>query len=159
MNTEQLQNEDVKFLGLPQPDQIGFVVKDLQKAMQLYAPLFGPFHCPEFGSGAASYKGGERTPFELKFAFGKIGHIEIELIEYISGDTPHRDFLAARHEGMHHLRFRVDNLDEWLAKVGEIGYETVWIELMSDEIGYAYCEREGDPLVLEFLQYTVGNPI
>ena len=48
---------------LPQPDQIGFVVKDLARAIELYDPLFGPFTVPDFGPQTASYRGVEPTPF------------------------------------------------------------------------------------------------
>ncbi len=137
---------------LPQPDQIGFVVKDLNRAIALYEPLFGPFTVPDFSGQTASYRGAEPTPFELKFAFGRAGDIEIELIEWIEGATPHRDFIQRGGEGMHHLRYRIDDLDVWLGRVRGLGYEEVWSARPAPGIGYAYCERAGDPLVLEFLQ-------
>lgn len=137
---------------LPPPDQIGFVVKDLARAIELYDPLFGPFTVPDFGSQSASYRGGEPTPYQLKFAFGSANGLEIELIEWVEGDTPHRDFIKQGGEGMHHIRYRIDDLDLWLGRAGAIGYEVVWSARLSPEIGYAYCERAGDPLVIEFLQ-------
>lgn len=145
-------------LGLPAPDQIGFVVKDLDKAIALYDPLFGPFHKVDHGEQAASYRGGPRTDYALKFAFGRIGELEIELIEWVSGDTPHRDFLEQGHEGMHHIRFRVDHVDFWQDKLASVGFETVWFDRLSPEIAYAYLERKGDPLVLELLEFRGGNP-
>ena len=151
--------EDLKNLGLPKPDQVGFVVKDLERAIEQYDPLFGPFRKTDYGPQKASYKGGERTDYDLKFAFGQIGGMEIELSEYVSGDTPHRDFLAKGGEGMHHLRFRVDKADPWIEKLNSIGYEVVWTDRVSPEIAFAYCERAGDPLVLELLEYpATGDP-
>ena len=37
-----------ELLGLPPCDQVGFVVRDLERAMALYAPLFGRWtpSCP-----------------------------------------------------------------------------------------------------------------
>lgn len=145
-------------LGLPAPDQIGFVVRDLDRAMALYEPLFGPLNKVDFGDQAASYRGGPRTQYKLRFAFGRIGGLEIELIEWISGDTPHRDFLEQGHEGMHHIRFRVDDLAFWQDRLMSVGFETVWFDRLSPETAYAYLERKGDPLVLELLEFRSGNP-
>ena len=144
------------FPDLPQPDQIGFVVKDLGRAIALYDPLFGPFTQPDFGPQSASYRGAEPTPYQLKYAFGSANGLEIELIEWIEGDTPHRDFIERGGEGMHHIRYRIEDLDLWLGRVAALGYEAVWTARISSEIGYAYCERAGDPLVVEFLQLPHG---
>lgn len=144
------------FSDLPQPDQIGFVVKDLERAMELYNPLFGPFTVPDFGHQTASYRGAEPTPYQLKYAFGSANGLEVELTQWVEGDTPHRDFIERGGEGMHHIRYRIEDLDLWLRRVAALGYEPVWMARISPEIGYAYCERAGDPLVLEFLQLPNG---
>ena len=39
-----------------------------------------------------------------------------------------------------------------------MGFETVWFDRLSPDIAYAYLEREGDPLVLELLQFRNGEP-
>ena len=152
INLETIAQE-VEDLGLPQPDQIGFVVANMDEAMKLYGPIFGPLKRTDYGPQTASYHGGAPSAYELNFAFGRAGDLEIELIEWVSGDTPHRDFLKRGGEGMHHLRYRIDSLDRWIAKVEQIGYRVTWTARFSPEVGFAYCEREGDPLVLEFLQY------
>ena len=139
-------------LGLVEPDQIGFVVKDMEAAIKWYEPLFGPFNRTDFGDQLASYRGAEPTPYVLDFAFGQAGNLEIELIQWISGDTPHRDFIQGGREGMHHLRYRVSDLAEWTDKLKGVGYDVVWSAQVSDDVGYAYCERPGDPLLIELLQ-------
>ena len=49
---------DLKHLDLPQPDQIGFVVRDLDEAIALDDPAFGPFHKTDFGVQQAQDRGG-----------------------------------------------------------------------------------------------------
>lgn len=145
-------------LGLPAADQIGFVVRDMDAAMAMYDPLFGPFKEVDFGDQAASYHGGPRSEYALRYAFGRLGDLEIELIQWVSGDTPHRDFIEQGHEGMHHLRFRIDDIEYWQEKLGSVGFEAVWFDRISPDVAYAYLEREGDPLVLELLQFRNGQP-
>jgi len=142
-------------LGLDKIVQIGFVVRDIDEAIERYNPLFGPFKKtpPEFAIQYASYKGAPRSPYELKVAFGHSGDLEIELIQWVAGDTPHRDFIDQGREGMHHVQFRVDDCDAWVAKLNAAGYETVWFDRLRPDIAYAYMERPGDPLIVEFLEY------
>ena len=43
--------------GLPPCDQVGVVVRDLERAMAMYAPLFGPFTTMDGSVQQASYRG------------------------------------------------------------------------------------------------------
>jgi hypothetical protein len=138
-------------LGLPPIDQVGFVVKSLAEAERRYAPLFGPFTRMNGSVSGATYRGQERD-VELQLLFGRSGDLEIEFIEWRSGDSPHREFIEAGREGLHHLRHRVEDTDAWIAKLGTVGYRPIWYKQFSPEIVFAYLEREGDPLIIELLQ-------
>lgn len=152
-------NAALDAIGLPSFDQIGFVVRDLEDAMARYAPLFGEMWRTDYGPQMARFRGGPRSEYRIHFAFARVNGIEIELIQWISGETPHREFIEAGREGMHHLRFRIDDLAYWIAKLGTLGYENIWSEDIEPGIGFAYLERPGDPLLIELLQYTVtGDP-
>ena len=47
------------------------------------------------------------------------GPLQLELIEPVEGDAPHKWFLEEKGEGIQHLGFIVDNCDEWLAYLKE----------------------------------------
>jgi methylmalonyl-CoA/ethylmalonyl-CoA epimerase len=145
-----------KSLGLPQVAQIGFVVRHLEAAIKLYEPLFGPFRCMDGSVQAAEYRG-RIADAELKLAFGWSGDVEIELIEWVSGDSPHREFIESGREGMHHLHFRVDDCDGWIEKMKAPGYQPIWYKCFSTDIKFTYMERPNDPLIVEFLQMP-GKP-
>ena len=112
-------------LGLPPMDQVGFVYRDLEAAIASYDSLFGPFQVHEYGSFEYDYRG-SREACELRIAFGRSGDIEIELIQWVSGGCPHKEFLDQGREGMHHLRFQVENLEKMVAKASQAGYQPVW---------------------------------
>ena len=139
-------------LGLPPVYQVGFVVRDLDAALAKYEPLFGPFMLQDYGVQSAVYRG-RPCDYVLKTAFGRSGNLEIELIGWVSGECPQREFLEQGREGMHHLQFRVDDVDAWITKVRAVGYEPIWYSRLSPEIAYAYLERTDDPLIIEFLQF------
>jgi methylmalonyl-CoA/ethylmalonyl-CoA epimerase len=138
-------------LKLPPIDQVGFVVRDMDAALKLYEPLFGPFSTMDSGEFEYDYRG-EKDVSSLKLAFGRSGEVEIELIQWVSGRTPHKEFIDAGREGMHHLRFRVDNLDEKLVEAQAFGYHSIWQTRYGEGLAVAYLEREGDPLLLEFFE-------
>ena len=98
-----------------------------------------------------NYRGREEKS-EIKLAFGNSGDVEIELIEWVSGWTPHREFREAGREGMHHLRFIVETLEDKVAEAETLGYENIWSKRFGKGLAVSYLEREGDPLVIEFFE-------
>ncbi len=146
-----MSSDLAKAITLPAADQVGFVVRDMDAALALYAPLFGEFTQMEAPVPDADFRG-EKADCVLKIAFAKSGELEIELIQWVSGPCPHQEFLESGREGMHHLRFRVDNVDTKAAEAAALGYVPIWLKRMSPEIAWVYLERPGDPLIIEFLQ-------
>lgn len=140
-----------KRLNLSPVEQVGFVYKDLDAAIALYEPLFGPFEVQKFGPLEWEYRGRPEES-EIYMAMGKSGDIEIELIQWVSGETPHKEFIDAGCEGMHHLRFAVDNLEEKLREAAEFGYAVIWKKHFAEGVAAAYLEREGDPLLIELFE-------
>ncbi len=138
-------------LGLPPIDQVGFVVKSLAQAEQRYGALFGPWTRMDGSVEAATYRG-RVCDANLELLFGHSGDLEIEFIEWKGGESPHREFIEAGREGMHHLRYRVDDTNGWIEKAAAIGYHSIWYKQFSEDIVFSYLEREGDPLLIEFLK-------
>ena len=138
-------------LGLPPIDQVGFVVKSIDEAEQRYAAMFGPWTRIDGSVQGANFRG-RTADVKLEILFGHSGELEMEFIEWQSGESPHSEFIQQGREGMHHLRYRVDDTDRWIEKVAAVGYEPIWYKKFSDEIVFAYLERKNDPLLIEFLQ-------
>jgi len=144
--------EDIRtHLGLPDLDQVGFVVRDLEQALALYEPLFGPFTTMDPGPMTYDYRGAQEE-CNMRLAFGRSGDVEIELIEWVSGGCPHKEFLDAGREGMHHLRFIVEDIGPAVAGATALGYENIWSKRYREGLAVAYMERAGDPLLIEFLE-------
>lgn len=149
-------SEDVRAaLDLPQCDQVGFVVRDMAKSLALYEPLFGPFTSMDPGPMTYNYRG-QQEECEMRLAFGNSGAVEIELIEWVSGGCPHKEFLDAGREGMQHLRFIVDDLEVKVAQAQALGYESIWGTRYAPGLAVAYLERAGDPLIIEFFENHHG---
>lgn len=149
-------NTDVpKELNLPPVNQVGFVVRNLEKAIAIYTPLFGEFAVMDAPDMEWDYRGRPEVS-SLKLAFANSGEVEIELIEWVSGETPHKEFLEAGREGMHHLRFLVDNVEEKVNQAEAAGYQQIWYKRFGEGLAASYLERDGDPLILEFFENKHG---
>ena len=99
-------------IALPQKLHIGVVVKDMDRTIQRLTSTFGigPWDIKERRYPEEQVVVG-KGPFSYRVAFADLGPIELELIEVLEGSTIHADFLNARGEGIHHIGFRVKDLE------------------------------------------------
>jgi len=139
-----------QLMDLPPADQVGFVVPDMEAALKLYEPMFGEFVQMETPLQGAVLRG-QSEDCELRLAFAKSGNLEIELIQPLSGKSPHQEFVDAGGNGMHHLRFRVADHDAMVAKAQACGWEQTWCARMGEDIAFSYLSRPEDTLFIEFL--------
>jgi catechol 2,3-dioxygenase-like lactoylglutathione lyase family enzyme len=138
-------------LELPRIDQVGYVVRDLDATLARYEPLYGPFTRLDTPLTGVWYRG-TPTDVHLRLAFGHSGDIEMEFIQPMSGASPHTEFLAAGREGIHHVRYRVDDARATIAAFATIGFAPIWLHDLGHAI-FAYLEHESrDGVVVEVLQ-------
>jgi len=90
-------------------DHIGIAVKDLEAALKLYEEVLG---LKSVGTEVVEEQ-------KVKVAFLPTGDSEVELLESTSPDGPIAKFIAKNGEGIQHIAFRVDNLEQKLAELKE----------------------------------------
>lgn len=96
-------------------DHLGVAVKDLESALNFYTEHLG-----------LCCKGEEVVPEQkVKVAFLPIGETSVELLEATGPDSPVAKFIEAKGEGVHHIAFRVDNLEEALAELKAKGVRLI----------------------------------
>ena len=93
---------------------IGVAVDDVEASLSFYRDVLGltPHHGPETRDGA--------TIVSLPF-----GESEVELLEPLSPDGPIARFIAKRGPGIHHVCYRVDDLDLALERCRQGGYQLI----------------------------------
>ncbi|MBS3772363.1 MAG: VOC family protein [Bacteroidales bacterium] len=122
------QKED-RSLNTQVVTQIGLVVEDIEKTSKAYADLFGietpqVSETDEYSKTNAHYKG-EPTNARAKLAFIRLENITIEIIEPIGGPSTWQEFLDKHGEGVHHIAFQVEDMDETIAMLETKGGELV----------------------------------
>ncbi len=146
-------------LGRVAIGQIGLVVKDLEVAMKGYWQTAGVGPWSVYTTSApplSCFYHGHPANYKVRLAMARSGPVQIELIEYIEGDTIHRDFLASGREGVEHVGIYVPDLDEALKPYQDMG---IGILQRADGMGvkrdgrYAYLDTESIlGTILELIQ-------
>jgi hypothetical protein len=55
----------------------------------------------------------------------QVGPITLELIQPLTGPSPHEEFLAQHGEGLHHLGIYVEDAEKHAEEMRELGYEEI----------------------------------
>jgi methylmalonyl-CoA/ethylmalonyl-CoA epimerase len=137
-------------------DQVCLVVKDLQKTIEHYWNDFGigPWKIFLFEEPLLREMTIKGKPAKYRILIGmcKMENIFFEVIQPLSGDTTYQEFLEEKGEGLHHLGFIVDRLDEEMKKFERSGLETVQTGRFQGG-GFAYFDtREKFGTVLELIE-------
>lgn len=111
---------------LAPPIHIGIAVRDLKGAMDFCSKTLGisPLDVMDIKVPKMMFKG-RLVSGVVRNAAYRWGSLHIDLIKAVSGDYPTERFLQESGEGMHHLSFAVDDLDEWLKTLSEKGLNLV----------------------------------
>jgi len=96
-------------------DHIGIAVKDLGQTIKLYKEAFGLEPSLVYES--------EYT--KAKIAFFTIGETRIELIQPINPESVVGKFLEKKGEGIHHLSFKVRDVDHSLGELETKGIQLI----------------------------------
>lgn len=146
--------QESKPFKLPPVHQLGFVVRDIERTSRQYQTFFGtgPFSkVIDVNMDGALLRG---TPVKTKIrvAFVQSGAVQLELIQPVEGSNVYTEFLEAKGEGIHHLGYRVDDIEVAKAEFRRLGKEPVFQRDMGMmEFAY-YDTAEAGGLMLEFLQ-------
>ena len=93
-------------------EHLGIAVKDLESANILFEKLLGTPH----------YKIEEVPTEGVRTSFFKSGPNKIELLEATTEDGPIAKFLSKKGEGVHHVAFAVDNIEEEISRLKKEGF-------------------------------------
>jgi methylmalonyl-CoA/ethylmalonyl-CoA epimerase len=105
--------------------QIGIVVRNLRRSTELLSTIFGlgPFHFIEWPNRPDSkyWLRGTEKKVKICQAFVQAGSLELELIQPLEGESAYQEFLETRGEGIHHVLFETEDIDEALERLARHG--------------------------------------
>jgi len=129
---EKESSARVTVTGIP---QVGIVVRDIDSTVEAFWRILGigpwTIYAWEPPTVYGRKYSGKPASAREKTAKTMVGELELELVQAVEGDSTYRDFIADRGEGLHHLKFLVDDVDE----VADILTEQGFASLQSGRFG------------------------
>ena len=96
-------------------EHIGIAVKNLNNSNDLFKKLFGKDH----------YKVEAVASEGVSTSFFMIGETKIELLEATNENSAIAKFIEKKGEGIHHIAYEVDNLEEEMIRLKKEGFELI----------------------------------
>jgi len=96
-------------------EHIGIAVRNLEESNALFTRLLGT---PPYKTETVEREG-VRTSFFL------VGNVKIELLEATRPDSAIATFIEKRGEGIHHLAFDVDNVQQKITDFSAVGFKVL----------------------------------
>ena len=140
---KEMSNEEILNLGNVKIDQLGFVFKDIEKKAKIMEELYG---MPKFAilpprDITGEYRGKESN-YRMKVAVSTCFGVQMELIQWIEGNTIHKEFIDSGREGLHHISIYVDDLAAFIKRMEEKGINKSQEGYVGKKIHYAYFDTE-----------------
>lgn len=115
--------------GMGKLVQIGIIVRDVEKTAETYEKIMGMERTVTVPPGDMDmtnwrYRGKPMDAITKNIAF-RLGNIELEFIQPMSGESEWMDFLEKNGEGIHHIAFSVKNIKEKAEMLEKEGYEVI----------------------------------
>lgn len=96
-------------------DHIGIAVSNLDEALKLYTEVLG---LEVHGTEVVEEQ-------KVRVAFLPLGDTEVELLESTSPDGPIAKFIEKNGEGIQHLAFKVENIEEAIQEMLDKGMKMI----------------------------------
>ena len=102
-------------MKLLQIDHLGIAVNSIEEGKNIWTDALG-----------LAFEGSETVEEQkVTTAFFPVGESEVELLESTAPDGPVAKYLEKRGEGIHHVAFRVENIEEALEELKEKGIRLI----------------------------------
>jgi catechol 2,3-dioxygenase-like lactoylglutathione lyase family enzyme len=141
--TAQVSPAKVKVIGI---NGIAILVKDVQKVVENYWNILGigPWDIYAWEAPLVyDYKyHGKPAWARAKLALTQVGGVQFELVEHLDGESIYRDFLMERGEGLHHMNFLADDVDETAKILAEQGFPSLQSARFGDNGAYNYIDMK-----------------
>jgi len=148
-------------LRLPEVGQMGYVVSDVDRALDHYKETFGvgPWMLLDVRPEPCIEKGREVHPL-LRIALAYSGSVQVEFIQVLEGESFHLQQVKESVGEAHHLGFMVQDMGRRLDAYGKRGIEVLQrgtIKEAGVRVDYAYLDTVGQAgIIIELLQWRLG---
>ncbi|MFO7795849.1 MAG: VOC family protein [Promethearchaeati archaeon] len=134
--------------------QLGYVYRDIDKQAKIMEEVWGMPKFAKLGPNTNEiiYRG-EKSTYTTRIAMSRYFGKQIELIEWVSGEGIHKEFLDNGNEGFQHISCMVEGLDDYIELFKKNKMDPVFIGNIGKQ-HFAYFDTENTLGFLIELQET-----
>ncbi len=140
--------------------QNGYVVHDIEAAMIHWTSVLGvgPFFYVDRAPIEDFHYMGEPSDCACSIALANSGALQIELIQQRNdGPSMYKDFLEAGREGLQHVAYWTESMDDDLARAEQLGYRVGQSGTVGENGRFVYYTTEGHPGTVVELSEVSGR--
>ena len=126
--------------------QVGFIVKDMDKTIAAMKRVFGvmPDVVNNVNPENKKYHGKDGD-FDAILALYNFANVQLELIQPVSGESIWQEHLDQHGEGLHHIRFTVENQKEAIAYMAAKGiFPSQQGDSLTPNVQWDYFDTESE---------------
>jgi 4-hydroxyphenylpyruvate dioxygenase-like putative hemolysin len=133
--------------------QVGVVVEDVSKVAERLTTLgFGSFREMKLPPDRQELFRGKPALADAKIMSATVGGIQLELIQPLAVESPHREFLDSKGEGIQHVMIAVDDVEKEIKRLTDNGC-TVLLDIhMPGGRHGAYIDLNAGGIIVELMQ-------
>ena len=133
--------------------QVGVVVKDVKKTTERLAFLgIGPFQEMKLPPDRQELYRGKPALADAKILVTTLGETQLEIVEPLAMESPHREFLETKGEGIQHIMVIVDDIEKEIKRLTDKGC-TVLLDIhMPGGAHGAYIDLHAGGIIVEMFQ-------
>lgn len=132
--------------------QVGVVVRDVDRTVERLLSLgIGPFEPKKLPPDRKEWFRGKPMDAEFNIQAARIGDVELELIQPLAGESPHKEFLDTKGEGIQHVMFAVDDFNKEVDRLTKNG-ASVLLENKFGDRGLVYLDLNAANIIIEMIQ-------
>ena len=133
--------------------QVGVVVKDVKKVIERLAFLgIGPFEEMKLPPDRKELFRGKPALADARIMAAKLGEIQLEIVEPVAMESPHREFLETKGEGIQHFMVVVDDIESEIKQLTDKGCTLLLDIHMPGGIHGAYIDLNAGGIIVEMFQ-------
>ena len=138
--------------------QVGVVVKDVKQVAERLAFLgIGPFNEMKLPVDRQELFRGKPALADAKIMGTTLGGTQLELIEPVATQSPHREYLESKGEGIQHIMIAVDDIEKEINRLTDKGC-TVLLDIhMPGGRHGAYIDLNAGGIIVEMFQKRPGQ--
>jgi methylmalonyl-CoA/ethylmalonyl-CoA epimerase len=133
--------------------QVGVVVRDVEKVTERLSFLgIGPFEEMNLPPERKELFRGKPALADARILTTRLGETQLEIVQPLAAESPHREFLDARGEGIQHIMVTVDDVEKEIRRLTEKGCTLLLDIRMPNGVRGAYVDLHAGGIIVEMFQ-------